>query len=125
MSRGAAWADFVESDRRLAQTIRENLRSLDMSDRAQVYGFKVERAIYRLPGGYDLVFADPPYGMRSWTELLSRLAEPTVIKEDGILVAEHRYTTDLEEAYGRLTVMTRRRFGQTSLTFYQAGAGDG
>ena len=61
LSRGAAWTDFVESDRRLAQTIRENLRSLDMSDRAQVYGFKVERAIYSLPVGYDLVFVDSTY----------------------------------------------------------------
>jgi 16S rRNA (guanine966-N2)-methyltransferase len=125
LSRGAAWVDFVESDRRLAQRIRENLRSLNMSDRAQVHGFRVERAIDRLPGGYDLVFADPPYRMRNWIDLLSRLAEATVINEGGILVAEHRYTTDLEEAYGRLTVMTRRRFGQTSLTFYQAGAVDG
>jgi 16S rRNA (guanine(966)-N(2))-methyltransferase RsmD len=125
LSRGAAWTDFVESNRRLAQTIRENLRSLDMSDRAQVYGYKAERAIERLPGGYDLVFVDPPYGVRNWTELLGRLAETAVINEGGILVAEHRYTTDLDGAYGRLAVMTRRRFGQTSLTFFQAGAIDG
>jgi 16S rRNA (guanine(966)-N(2))-methyltransferase RsmD len=125
LSRGAAWADFVESNRRLAQTIRENLRSLDMLDRAKVYGNRVERAIGRLRGGYDLVFADPPYEMREWPELLSQLAETAVLSDGGIIVAEHRHTTDLEEAYGRLTVMTRRRFGQTSLTFYKAGELDG
>ena len=83
LSRGAAWTDFVESHRRLAQAIRENLRSLGMSDRARVYGYRVERAIARLPGGYGLVFADPPYGMDRWAGLMGRLAADSVIDKGG------------------------------------------
>ena len=125
LSRGAAWTDFVESHRRLAEAIRENLRSLGMSDRGRVYGYRVERAIARLPGGYGLVFADPPYGMDRWAGLMRRLAAGPVIDEGGVLVAEHRGSTRLEETYGRLSMVTSRRFGQTSLTFYRAGEADG
>src|SRR5829696_2263003 len=62
LSRGAADAVFVESSRRAAEVVRENLRAVGEED-APVRVESVQAYLRRASGQatYDLVFADPPY----------------------------------------------------------------
>lgn len=62
LSRGAANAVFVDSDRQSAQCILRNLRKCRL-EAASAQTMDVFRflEIYAHPGAYDLVFADPPY----------------------------------------------------------------
>jgi 16S rRNA (guanine(966)-N(2))-methyltransferase RsmD len=67
LSRGAAEAILVDASAESTKTIRENLRRLDLTDRAKVWNAPVNRAL-RLLGGrretFDLIFLDPPYDQR-------------------------------------------------------------
>jgi 16S rRNA (guanine966-N2)-methyltransferase len=64
LSRGAAHALFVESDRRAARTLRRNIAVLGLGEVALV---RVATAAAVLaapaPRRYDLVLADPPYAV--------------------------------------------------------------
>ena len=68
LSRGAAFACFVETDTRALAAIRANIDTLHAADRTRV----LARPAGSLPGGdpFDLVFADPPYARGSGTGAL-------------------------------------------------------
>jgi 16S rRNA (guanine966-N2)-methyltransferase len=62
LSRGAAHALLVDSDRRAAATIRANAHALGLAA-AEVQVAAVERLVTGAPSGdaYDVAFLDPPY----------------------------------------------------------------
>jgi 16S rRNA (guanine966-N2)-methyltransferase len=72
LSRGAASAVFVESDRQTATVIRANLAALELTDRATVVVADALRWAATSEAA-DLALIDPPYGFDGWDELLSAL----------------------------------------------------
>src|SRR5215469_15555921 len=98
ISRGAQSVYFVESDRKHARLIRENLRSLKISDGFDVYESDVASALRSLDASgitCDFCFVDPPYQLRGAYERTmeflgsSKIAGPTTI-----LIAEHEKKFD-------------------------------
>lgn len=71
LSRGAAFACFVEHDARAIAAIRANVASLDAQDRAQV----LTRSALALPPSqpFDLIFGDPPYSPGSGSAVVEEV----------------------------------------------------
>ena len=122
LSRGAQWSDFVEGKAKLAQKIRENLQELSLDGQSRVYHARAERVARILPGAYDVVFLDPPYDMTDWESLMARLSEGELVKQQGMVVIEHRFATKLTEAYGRLFRIDSRRYGDTAVSYFRGRA---
>src|SRR3954454_12854935 len=61
LSLGAELCEFVESDTKACDVIRDNLRRIDAVDRGRVHCLAVAKAANRLRGPFTLVVADPPY----------------------------------------------------------------
>ena len=120
LSRGAAWADFVETNTRLARRMVENLDELSMAPTSQVHPMRVERALGALTRAYDLVFADPPYDMDVWAMLLGHLGGGRLIGAGGFAVIEHSRDAEFEEDYGMLRRVDARRYGDTAITIFRA-----
>ena len=59
LSRGAASATFVESDRRALDAIKRNAAKLGAGERARILGGSALALARSDP--FDLIFADPPY----------------------------------------------------------------
>jgi len=74
LSRGAASATFVENDPKALAAIRANIDALGAGERARV----LARPAQSLPRGeaFDLLFADPPYGPGSGTQVLREILAP-------------------------------------------------
>ena len=125
LSRGAAYVDFVEANNRLGRQIREDLQELALAAQGRVYEATVERTLDLLPGGYEIVFADPPYDMTDWAPLMSRLGEGSLTKESSSVVVEHRHDAALADRYGVLIKTTSRRYGDSAVSVYTYGAIDG
>ena len=90
LSRGAGSVTFVEKSKQAARAIRENLKSLAISDGADVIEQDVLKALPQLDGGYDYCFFDPPYRLEGQYEgVLRALSELNVMKAGGIVIAEH------------------------------------
>ena len=79
LSRDAASCIFVERDRRAAETLRSNARTLDASTASVREGDA--RAILKQiePGSVDLVFLDPPFAAGGMAELCSLVAESGIL----------------------------------------------
>ena len=125
LSRGAASADFVESNRRLCGELSERLSSWSLDARAKVYRGRVLKTLERLPGGYDLVVADPPYSSTELAEVVDRLQSERLVNPGGLVVLEHRSGVTGEFATGRFELETTKTYGDTALTVLLAGVGHG
>ena len=100
LSRGAKWADLVETDSAARRSIGENLRATGLAERACVHAIPTERAVSTLSGPYDLILVDPPYDEPGVTEVLERLVGGGLIGGSAVLVWEHRRTTMPPERLG-------------------------
>ena len=120
LSRGAAWADFVEWDRRQCQVIRSNLDTADFISSARVHCSDVLRSLDALTGEYQLVLMDPPYALGDLDAVLARLGEQSsLIAQGGMVVVGHSRFLELPAEIGFLRRVTHRRYGDNVVEFYQ------
>jgi 16S rRNA (guanine(966)-N(2))-methyltransferase RsmD len=113
LSRGAASATFVESDRDAVRTINENLDKLKL--RGTVLQQDAVRTLSREGRVYDVILCDPPYGY-DHDRLLPHLAR--VLAPDGVLVYESAGRADPPEVPD-LDVRTSRKYGSARLTLFE------
>jgi 16S rRNA (guanine(966)-N(2))-methyltransferase RsmD len=127
LSRGAARAVFVERDASAAAALRRNVAALGVHVRVRVLAVDAGRALDRLAADgerFELVFLDPPYGAGLVEDTLGRLGTGAVTTTDAIVVAQHFTKDPPPETVGILAAFRTRRFGETTLTFFRAGAYD-
>ncbi len=79
LSRGAARAIFIERSKAAAEIIRENLRALNLMNRAEVLQSRV--AQYLPQRQADIVFLDPPYDDEKEYEVISATTADLVIAQ--------------------------------------------
>jgi 16S rRNA (guanine966-N2)-methyltransferase len=118
LSRGAAWCDFVERDRGMAQVTRENLRLTGFELRSKVYPVPAERALKQLNEQYTLVLADPPYADVAAIGVLEALAESPLRDEDAIMVLEHSARHEPAAGLGPLRLVRVLRHGDSAVSIY-------
>lgn len=114
LSRGAAHVHFVESDRRVLATLRRNVATLGVGDRATLDTrdvFDFLDAVEAEGRTFDLALADPPYATRATERLIERFAARPFAP---LLCVES--TADGPAPHGRAA--WTRRYGDTRLTFY-------
>ena len=122
LSRGARRAIFVDRARSAAEIIRENLRTLGIESRAEVYTGKALTILERLTA--DIVFLDPPYERDlEYTEVLQLLSstEPraSASGSPSLVIAQHHAKLSLSDQYGRLQKVRTVKQGDNVLSFYE------
>jgi 16S rRNA (guanine966-N2)-methyltransferase len=119
LSRGAARATFVESDRTAAETILRNLDKLRLDDAIVLREDAARKLAADAAGGrrYDLVLVDPPYAMLA--NALPTLAAhlPAVLAASGVAIVE---SGAREEPDLPLPKRTSRRYGSVRVTVFEA-----
>ncbi|MBM3942019.1 MAG: 16S rRNA (guanine(966)-N(2))-methyltransferase RsmD [SAR202 cluster bacterium] len=124
LSRGAAWADFVERSPRQCGVIRSNLQNTGLAGQAKVHCADVARALATLGGNYRLVLLDPPYQEVDAGVAMSRIAEtPGLVAPGGMVVVGHSRHLELTEKYDALRRASLRRYGDNIVEFYQQEGG--
>jgi 16S rRNA (guanine966-N2)-methyltransferase len=111
LSRGAASATFVESDRLAGEVLRANIAIVGLPG-ATVLARPVASVLARPPAQpADFVFADPPYALADAdvSALLGQLVDGGWLAEDAIVVVERPARgADLSWPMGVAPVMNRR-----------------
>lgn len=119
LSRGAAWCDFVERDRKQCAVIRENLSAIGFQGRGAVLQGDAIRTLTSLPGGYSLALLDPPYRIGAFHQVMEAIADrPELLAAGGVLVAGHSRQSELRAAYGDLRRVEFRQYGDNVVDFY-------
>ena len=125
LSRGARHVYFVESDRKHARLLRENLRSLHIGEGFDVIERKVAEALPWLDasnGVCDFCFLDPPYQVHgAYDRTLEFLAESWLVGPSSIVIAEHEKKFDPGESFGALARYRKIVQGDVALSLYAMG----
>ncbi len=116
LSRGAAYALFVESNEQAAALIEENLALLGCLDRSTVRVYDAMH--HRDEGPFDLIFADPPYAFASTADIPEKIRAEGLLAPHGYLVIEHAAGTTFVESRG-FAIGPTRKFGRTLVTFFR------
>ena len=116
LSRGAAYAAFVDCDRRSTGLVEKNLAVCRVSDRAVVVRTALPEGVTRpeLAEPFDVIVADPPYGDPQIDAILFALAGR--LAHAGLLVLERDAGTAAPDLPGIFIVRTVTA-GDTALDF--------
>ena len=126
LSRGAHSVHFAESNSRAARLLRRNLAalglgespgSIEIAEREAAEAMRLwEKAGLR----FDVCFLDPPYKSHgAYGELLRTIARGNVLREEGVVVAEHDRRFDPGEDEGELRRYRLLKQGDSALSCYR------
>ena len=120
LSRGAQYAVFVDSGKKQASCIEENIRFTKFDRQSRVYAADVLGALRAMEGSYqfDLIFMDPPYGKKLEQEALCYLSRSSLLKEDAQIIVETSIDTEFDylEQYG-LTLFKQKNYKTNTHAF--------
>jgi 16S rRNA (guanine(966)-N(2))-methyltransferase RsmD len=119
LSRGASYAVFVDQRRQAVVTIKENLALTGLKDRARVVRDDVFSYLKKEDlEPFDLIYVAPPQYKGLWVETLLSLDESTLLRPDGLVVAQIHPKEYVELELEALVLSQRRKYGSTLLCFY-------
>ncbi|MEC3606975.1 16S rRNA (guanine(966)-N(2))-methyltransferase RsmD [Bacillus glycinifermentans] len=129
LSRGFDRIVFVDRDFKAIQTVKNNLQTLGIQKRAEVYRNDADRALHALVKRgltFDAIFLDPPYREQKLEALLSIVDKANMLTDKGFILTEHAKEVVLPEQVGELLRTRQEIYGVTGVTIYRKrGNGDG
>ncbi len=125
LSRGAREVYFVESAKKHARLVRDNLASLGITQGFEVHERDIAKALQLLESTgvvCDFCFLDPPYRMRGeYERTLGYLSQSRMLQPSTIVIAEHEKKFELDDRFGALVRYRRLDQGDVALSFYKLG----
>jgi 16S rRNA G966 N2-methylase RsmD len=114
---------FVESAKRAARTIRDNLAGLEIEEGFEIIEREVPVALRMLDAqavSCDFCFLDPPYRkMGDYEQALGFLSQSRLLSPMSLVIAEHDKHFDPGDAFGALRRQRTLRQGDAVLSFYR------
>ena len=122
LSRGAAWAVFIDQAKPAVDAIRRNVTSLQLENRVRIIRWNIRHNLNCLASDqpFDLIFMDPPYATGAVTPTLKALTACEALACRARLVIEHSDREPLDCDLATLTLRDQRRFGKTLVSFVDA-----
>ena len=116
LSRGAESALFVDNSPKAAALIRDNLRATGLENCATVLQTDALDFLSRTPERFDLLFLDPPYKSGLLEEAIKCAITFDILKQRGIIVAEHPATAPFPVPPPPFYVGRTYRYGKIAVT---------
>lgn len=128
LSRGAKHAVFFDRSAESCAVIRANLEHTGFAEKAEVYRTDFAAGIERLCHSgrkFDIILLDPPYNKNFIQETLKLMTKNDIIKDSGMVVAEHSTSDVLPAGFEGFRAVDTRKYGDTMITIYiQDGNGN-
>jgi 16S rRNA (guanine966-N2)-methyltransferase len=122
LSRGAAFATFIDRSRRACAIIEENLDVLKIpEDKTEIISIPAETFTGRdHKSAWDIAFFDPPYDS-DYGPVLFDFGDDShrLLSDGGVLVVEHHTKKAIPESSGDLRRWRVLKQGETSLSFFE------
>ena len=120
LSRGAAFAVFLEGRREAARVLRLNIAALGLEQRSAVMERDVLRALKGATHPADFVFLDPPYAaLPEYHRVLRYLGRSPLLRPGAVVIAEHARRWSLESCYAGLARFRILKQGSSTLSLYR------
>jgi 16S rRNA (guanine966-N2)-methyltransferase len=119
VSRGARFCQFVDDSAEARGLIRRNADALGVIGQVKIWRRDATRLGPCAPQpGFDLAFADPPYGKGLGTKALASLVEGGWLTPRAVVVVEEALGAEVLAPVA-LTLLSQRDYGETQVRFYR------
>ncbi len=124
LSRGAAYAHFIDNNRKAVETIQANLKHTGLAGEATVERNDSFSFLERYRGEpFDFIYVAPPQYQDLWRKALLLIdARPELTAEYATIVVQIHPVEDKPVELGRLQEYDRRKYGSVMLLFYADAA---
>ena len=117
LSRGAKRCIFVDKNSDAFETVRENLASTKLADRATVLNADSETYIRNSKNKFDIVILDPPYNMGIIDKVLPDVAK--CCNDGATIICESEFAETLPEEAGGFVKFKEYKYSKIKLTTYK------
>jgi 16S rRNA (guanine(966)-N(2))-methyltransferase RsmD len=121
-SRGAQRVVSVEGHRETAAVIEETVATMGVGNVMEVVAAPVDRALHRIEGPFDIVYADPPYKEPLPESMFRLLRERGLLAPDALVIYEHAARTILPALPGYRGIR-EEVYGDVALAFFTPDVG--
>lgn len=120
-SRGCDDITCIDGDMGCVNFIKKTAKGFELNITAiksDVFSF-----LEKHKASYDIIFADPPYGMlqKDFEKLITLIFEKELLDEEGMLVVEHSKHTKLDHM---MNFSFQKNYGGSVFSFYEFEAED-
>ncbi len=125
LSRGAQRAVFIDQDKDAQLVLRHNIAEVGVKAASEVHqgdALRVLTKLQRKARQFHWVFIDPPYATDLASEALEAIGAGNLLHtadDNGVVIVEHDKRREPAESYGCLLKTGTRRYGDTSVSFYE------
>lgn len=119
LSRGAEYCVFADASRASLNLIKSNLEHCKVEEETRVLAGDYRKVLANLNEPFDIILLDPPYGKGLIPDAIRLISEGDLLKEGGVIIAEHRKEEDLPETIGKYQKEKDRRYGIVKLSIYR------
>lgn len=119
LSRGAEHVTFLDTARPAIRTIHHNLRHTRLTDNATVLHTDAFAYLHSNTTKFDLIYIAPPQYQQLWQKALHQLDTQSHLTEDGLIVVQIDPKEYQDLSLNTLTLTDQRRYGNTTLIFYE------
>lgn len=120
LSRGAAYATFIDIDKEAISIISKNIKACKLTKRVSIARYDILKKnieyTHTLPA-VSLVFMDPPYNKNLITPALINLSKSRILENNASIVVEHDLRETLPENVSDFKISDQRRYGKIFVTF--------
>lgn len=121
-SRGANPIHLVELDKGKEKTILKNLSFVEEDKKLFIKDVYTFIETYK-GASYSIVYADPPFAMDEKIELLKKIDEKNLVKENGLFIIHYPLQEENEwpNSIGTFFIVDTRKYGKNMIRIYKRG----
>ena len=118
ISQGASYVTFIEKYKGVLPILQKNLDNLKqeinyeiiVSDILNNFEFK------SLKLRYDIIFLDPPYKEKNLENILNKIIQNKILKENGIIII-HRHKKEIDALPENFKLIDEKKYGISKIIF--------
>ena len=122
LSRGGAWALFIDNSMKSLSLIKKNLELCGFSNKGHVIKKDIREGIPQhdklTHGSINLAFIDPPYGKDIIPGVLESIVKSRIMAEGSYIVAESMKHDNLPDKVDDFNLVKTRLYGETKIDIY-------
>ncbi len=120
LSRGAAFAVFIDKYKGAISLIEQNVRSCSLEQKAKIIKWDITKnlkCIKDFRPAFNLVFMDPPYSENALSQTLANLHTSNSLVKGAGIVIEHTSFEPICPGLVEFTISDQRKYGKTLVSF--------
>jgi len=118
LSRGAKKCYFNEVSAKNIVVLKDNVSLCKAEEMSEISKSDFRRCLSQIGEKLDIIFLDPPYSSGYYDEAINLIAENEMLSSGGIIVAEHDIKKPLNEEYGNIKCVKKKKYGTIGVDIF-------